>query len=150
MKKILLFALTIANIVSADASPCAPCNMAQLRKWIVGKMLSQRAEMQELLFDLVTMCGEPKVLKIIDQQSINKNIVLMEKYIAQLKAIAEGCQADVEEKAQLATYYNLKNFQAWKKQKHTNCWMTHSQLVCQLESLKIALRNLHHAQSKTN
>ncbi|BDC35294.1 hypothetical protein Noda2021_12520 [Candidatus Dependentiae bacterium Noda2021] len=148
MKKIVIIALTLVNIISADASISAPCNMAQVRKWVVGKILSQRAEMQEMLFDLVTICGEPKVLKIIDQQSINKNIVLMEKYIAQLKTLAEGCQAEIEEKAQQAAYYNLKNFQAWKKQEHTNCWVMHSQLVCKLESLKIALRHLHHAQNR--
>ncbi|MFZ5954190.1 MAG: hypothetical protein ACOYT8_03800 [Candidatus Dependentiae bacterium] len=112
----------------------------RLTDWIIKGILTKNEEIQKTIADAVTICGEPKVLKIIDIDSLRKKIVILEQLCEQLKIKANQCDSKIEEKVVLAKNYQL-NISSWESAEKSHCWTNYIQLAYHIETLK----SLQHA-----
>lgn len=135
MKK-TLFLLFFTLSINAQFS----CKHNRLADWIIRGILTKNEEIQKTITDAVTICGEPKVLKIIDIDSLRKKIVILEHLCEQLKIKANQCASKLEEKVTLAKNYQL-NVSSWEPAEKSHCWINYIQLAYHIETLK----SLQHA-----
>ncbi len=81
------------------------------------------------------MCGEPKVLKVIDTESLQKKIVIMEHLGEQLKRQARDCSAALQSKIDIAQTHEL-NISSWQRFENSQCWNAYIQIAYYIETLK--------------
>lgn len=111
------------------------CRNNRLSEWIIRGILTKNEEIQKTFADVVTMCGEPKVLKVIDTESLQKKIIIMEHYSEQLKRQARDCSAELQSKIKIAQTHKL-NVASWHRAENSHCWNAYIQLAYYIEILK--------------
>lgn len=125
----------ILLVLSFSLHAQVTCRNTRLSEWVIRGILTKNEEIQKALADMVTMCGEPKVLKIIDRESLQKKIIIMEHLSEQLKRHAQDCSSTLKGQVEVAKKYQL-NISSWEHAENTQCWSAYVQIAYYIETLK--------------